>query len=248
MKILVVYGGDEIFGSLAQRLAAKLSICNHVVVACENSTSSISGVFWSRIKKAGIFRGTSQFLFKVYDFLFLRSSIRAYAKKSLPSSWKPVSINSLNSYTAHDFLKEHEFDLVVAIATSILGSVTLSLPRIGIINLHPGVLPNYRGTGNFWAVYNNDARCVGCTAHWMTSEIDKGLIIDIQTLKGSFNGLWDMNYRAFQAGIDKLSDIINSGALFSTTVFADSRLDRYYSWNGLIQYLKFKRNLARTFQ
>ena len=50
-----------------------------------------------------------------------------------------------------------------------------SLPH-GVINVHPGLLPFYRGCSCVeWAVINNDR--VYLTAHYMTSEYDAGPII-----------------------------------------------------------------------
>lgn len=50
-----------------------------------------------------------------------------------------------------------------------------SVPH-GIINVHPGILPKYRGSCCVeWAIHNNDP--VGNTAHFMTEGYDEGPII-----------------------------------------------------------------------
>ena len=46
----------------------------------------------------------------------------------------------------------------------------------GIINIHPGILPKYRGsTCVEWGIYNDDR--IGNTAHFMTENYDEGPII-----------------------------------------------------------------------
>ena len=46
----------------------------------------------------------------------------------------------------------------------------------GIINIHPGILPNYAGCNCVeWALLNNDP--VGITAHFMDKNYDSGPII-----------------------------------------------------------------------
>lgn len=46
----------------------------------------------------------------------------------------------------------------------------------GVINCHPGILPEYQGcTCVEWSIYNNDP--VGATAHFMNEKIDEGPII-----------------------------------------------------------------------
>ncbi len=55
------------------------------------------------------------------------------------------------------------------------GRVISSVPN-GVINVHPGLLPEYRGcTAVEWSLFNNDK--VGNTAHFMDEEYDTGPII-----------------------------------------------------------------------
>lgn len=47
-------------------------------------------------------------------------------------------------------------------------------------NFHPGLLPDYRGSGSFsWALINKERR-TGVTLHEIDKDIDHGAIIDIQ--------------------------------------------------------------------
>jgi methionyl-tRNA formyltransferase len=53
----------------------------------------------------------------------------------------------------------------------------LSSIQYGVINIHPGLLPAYRGCSAVeWAIYNNDK--VGNTAHFMDEGYDTGPIIE----------------------------------------------------------------------
>jgi len=52
----------------------------------------------------------------------------------------------------------------------------------GIINIHPGILPYYRGCScPEWTLFNNEA--LGITAHFMDEGLDSGPIIKIQYIK-----------------------------------------------------------------
>lgn len=52
----------------------------------------------------------------------------------------------------------------------------LQVPRLGVINLHDGLLPRYRGRCAFgWALRNEDD--CGFTVHYMASEFDSGPIL-----------------------------------------------------------------------
>ncbi len=52
----------------------------------------------------------------------------------------------------------------------------LTSVKHGVLNVHPGILPQYRGCSAVeWAIFNNDK--VGNTAHFMTKGYDEGPII-----------------------------------------------------------------------
>jgi methionyl-tRNA formyltransferase len=58
----------------------------------------------------------------------------------------------------------------------------LSIPENGCINLHPGLLPKYRGADPvFWQIKNREING-GITAHLMTDKIDNGPILLIDQL------------------------------------------------------------------
>lgn len=53
----------------------------------------------------------------------------------------------------------------------------IQVPPMGFINIHSGVLPQYRGSiPTFWALYNNEKE-VGITLHFIDGGIDTGDII-----------------------------------------------------------------------
>ena len=53
----------------------------------------------------------------------------------------------------------------------------LELPRFGVLNLHPSILPKYRGPSPvLWAVRNGDSS-IGITAHRMSERIDAGPLL-----------------------------------------------------------------------
>ena len=246
MKILIVYSGDEIFCSLAKRLSDKISKIHSVDIAREVVHHSAYAVLGQRVRRAGLIRGGSQFIFKVFDVLFLRGKVRRTAKLSL-GDFSTFDIPTLNSPGARDFVQTKGYDFVVAIATSIVKESALASPRYGYLNLHPGILPMYRGIGNFWAVMNEDFENIGCTVHWMTSAIDKGKVVLIRSLNDRFIDLWDMNYRAMCSGVDALAELINNGSLLDAEVVVDDRNAEYYSWNGFWEYLVFRSKiLARN--
>jgi methionyl-tRNA formyltransferase len=82
-----------------------------------------------------------------------------------------------NSTEFLNFVATHQTDLIVNARTRfIYKSKILKLPRLAAINIHHGLLPDYRGTMcDLWAL--KDDRPTGFTIHVMDKKIDNGAII-----------------------------------------------------------------------
>ena len=99
---------------------------------------------------------------------------RALAKKhDIPLHF----FDNPNSPDFLEFVKNHQTDLLINARTRfIYKSKILKLPRLGAINIHHGLLPEFRGTMcDLWALYNN--RPTGFSIHVMEKKIDNGGII-----------------------------------------------------------------------
>lgn len=85
----------------------------------------------------------------------------------------------LKSEETYQLIKKLSPDLiVVSNFKQIIPESIISIPKIGVINVHPSLLPKYRGaTPTVWAVMN-DERETGITVHFIENEeIDCGRII-----------------------------------------------------------------------
>ena len=69
-------------------------------------------------------------------------------------------------------------DLIAVFGTSLIRGELLHKGRLGMINLHGGLSPEYRGSDcTFWALYNGEPEKVGCTLHYIDAGIDTGRLI-----------------------------------------------------------------------
>ena len=74
--------------------------------------------------------------------------------------------------------RELKPDLICVFGTSLIRGDLLKEGRLGIINLHGGLSPEYRGADcTFWALYNGEPEKVGCTLHYIDAGIDTGRLI-----------------------------------------------------------------------
>ncbi len=46
-----------------------------------------------------------------------------------------------------------------------------------ILNIHPSLLPKYKGLNTYQRVLNNNEKYSGCTVHFVNSKLDSGKII-----------------------------------------------------------------------
>lgn len=61
--------------------------------------------------------------------------------------------------------------------TQLIPEEVLEIPSLGCLNIHPALLPKYRGRySTVHAIFNGE-KTTGVTAHWMDSGIDSGPII-----------------------------------------------------------------------
>ena len=75
-------------------------------------------------------------------------------------------------------IKDSNPDIIFSIYyRKILSKEILNIPRLGCINIHPSLLPYYRGPApTAWALLNNEKE-VGLTIHYMDEGIDAGEIL-----------------------------------------------------------------------
>ena len=69
-------------------------------------------------------------------------------------------------------------DVIAVFGTSLIRGELLEKGRLGIVNLHGGLSPEYRGADcTFWALYNAEPEKIGCTLHYIDAGIDTGRLI-----------------------------------------------------------------------
>lgn len=105
------------------------------------------------------------------------SFIDKYEHLNLPIiySWKT---NSLPTVKVLETLAP---DLIILGQIGIVRDDILRIPKIGVLNAHPGLLPYYRGIDcAAWAIYDDRFDRVGSSVHWVNRGIDTGNILIAQ--------------------------------------------------------------------
>lgn len=89
-----------------------------------------------------------------------------------------VRLNAVNS-SDFEMLKQSQPDLIVSIRhMTILKEAVIKLPKLGVINLHSGLLPSYQGVMSTFQAMRNKEPLLGSTLHFIEDKkIDSGAII-----------------------------------------------------------------------
>jgi folate-dependent phosphoribosylglycinamide formyltransferase PurN len=120
----------------------------------------------------------------------------------------PVTVcDDQNAPNSIAHLREWSPDLIIFTGGNILRKQLLQLPRLGVLNVHLGFLPEIRGMSSpEWSLLNRIP--VGITIHYMDAGIDTGPILrrcefpDV----GQCNSLSDLRNRLIAFGVEKVAE------------------------------------------
>tara|TARA_Y100001973_G_C5199338_1_gene336504 strand:+ start:1983 stop:2684 length:702 start_codon:yes stop_codon:yes gene_type:complete len=87
-----------------------------------------------------------------------------------------------NSQETSSLIKQYDLDVGVVLGARILKPLVISPFKKGVINMHPGILPENRGLNTIkWAILNDLPQ--GVTTHLIDEKIDRGLLIDKKNIE-----------------------------------------------------------------
>ena len=110
-----------------------------------------------------------------------------------------VNFNSLNSMGFLEFISNNVYNLAIQGGTGIIKNQVISKFRFGILNFHPGDLPNYKGcSAPEWQLYENSD--IISTCHFIDEGIDTGPILAKRKLD-----VCSHSYGSFRASIYPLT-------------------------------------------
>lgn len=131
-----------------------------------------------------------------------------------------------NSLDVKELIKNNNIDLGIIAGARILKPYIINNFSIGIINFHPGLIPEARGLDTMlWSIYKGIP--LGVTAHLIDDRIDAGRIIIKEKIPIYKNDtLLDLSERLYEKQIDILSPTIER-VLKGDWTYVDTRRSCY---------------------
>ena len=139
-----------------------------------------------------------------------------------------------NDHNAPDSIEQLQAwspDLIIFTGGNILRKQLLDVPRLGVLNVHLGLLPEIRGMSSpEWSLLNHVP--VGVTIHYMDAGIDTGPILQRYEFSAvaACESLSDLRNRLIAFGIDKVGEVVSTLArgTISATPQSPMHEDRQY--------------------
>lgn len=142
---------------------------NNAIAGTLDSGSKIVGVLrHDRIKYPRFVRMIKDMVNPDTDYSYIKSY-------NLPE----IKTNSVNSEEFRKQLLKFNPDImIVASWSEKIEKKTFDIPKIATINIHPSLLPKYRGPNPYVQVIKNREKKSGVTIHLMDEGLDTGAILD----------------------------------------------------------------------
>lgn len=154
-----------------------------------------------------------------------------------------LDTSNINAEHSIQFIKKYKADyLLAAHFNQLVKAPVLNLPEMECINIHPSLLPSYKGVDPvFFAILDQNKQS-GVSLHKMTEEFDCGeVLLQESILIKPIRTVCFYNCLLFEEGAKLALKWINNNASNHTKIL-DNSLGNYDSWPMIKQVRRFKKN------
>lgn len=149
-----------------------------------------------------------------------------------------------------DFVRQQQPDLIITLVHQIIKAPLIGLPRLGIINIHPGLLPQFKGIQPYFWELSEGSPVAGPTLHLIEDAgIDTGRILARKSYTTAPVRSVHLNYyltaRAAAAILPATVQALADGTLTPTA--QDPHTGHYYKWPDSSAYDRLTRSGRRLF-
>ena len=196
---------------------------------------------WRHIKRSGVY-------YSLYQWAVTQGyedSRKWRGKPSLRQRVEDMGVpvlptQNINQPDSLEFIKGIKAEILLcAHFNQLIESTLLNLPSLSCLNIHPSLLPHYKGVDPGFFMLLDDAKTMGVTVHLQSEVFDEGDILMQRTLHNPpKQSLVSLNRALFQLGADAAVDVITLDSWDPQPQSADGRYD---SWPSKAQVCLFRK-------
>ncbi len=137
-----------------------------------------------------------------------------------------LDVFDINDTKVEDLIRQYSPDLILTFGCGILKKdIFFKVPKFGIVNLHSGIVPQYRGVDNvYWCLYNSNPQMIGVTVHYVDRTIDTGEILAqvFPRIEAKDNEISLFN-RTVKVGIDLFTEVLKDFYLYEKKLVGEKQ-------------------------
>lgn len=203
-KLLIIVPDSSFFRSLAAYAQSSLVKVFEPIDVLVHSCRSSQSDFTLRRRSVGLMRALDERLYCLAESIFTpwqNAADRLALDLRLNTFAK---LSSLRDPAFEDFVNIGAYDALLALGCEYVPVERLA-HTLTALNIHPGILPRYRGLGNPEAWLRQDFGNMGVTIHHMTKRLDGGKVVAQRRIAGMKHLNIPLGYLiAYKVGIDML--------------------------------------------
>ncbi|PWJ38625.1 formyltransferase family protein [Sediminitomix flava] len=200
--------------------------------------------------------------------IFRKEEDKLYSVQELSKMYgfKIIESDNFNKKETIDELKNLETDVFLSCGLDqILKKDFINMPKVSIVNIHPSLLPDFRGVEPFVHLMESDEEVYGSTLHELTADIDCGdILIQTPIKRGKKDSHLTIMYNFMHVAMKQFNEYFhkldNKEAIIPIPQFKEPKypymswpsiqtLDRlkekgleYTNWTEVRQYTRFTPN------
>lgn len=205
MRVAVLVPNDDAIARLAPHARKSFTGAGHEVVLLAHPAETLRGTFRSRRRRVGFLTALDEAAYSVYEGRYTpwkgaleRLGLEAFSDFD-------ARVQDTRTEELGDCLQALSADVLVAVGCAPI-NIRAFPPSLLALNIHPGVLPRYRGVGSPEAIMRGEPSHVGYTVHRLTERLDEGEFLLRKRCQTplDFNAPW-VYVSAYQAALSMLA-------------------------------------------
>jgi methionyl-tRNA formyltransferase len=150
----------------------------------------------------------------IIDFInkILRRKKRIYTIYQLSQKYRfpIIKTKEVKDFNTIQAIKYAKPDLIIsAYFDQVINQEIINIPQYGVINIHTGLLPGYKGPfPTFWPVIKGE-KVGGVTIHFVNKKLDEGDILLKKEIEINYKeSILSMDCKLMNVGVDLIFDVI----------------------------------------